>query len=196
MIKQLIFIGALAGIAASSQAVTLVLEVDLSGAATYGDYGYPLNFNQTINLDSYFGANYSDYTLTGLGYDVEFATDGLSSLNEVVFSLETTGAASFFDNQLFPTSNFSGVASLDSLGAFGLPLPGTIAGGGSTGFTVLPDDNVKVLIWETFNDGDSARDGIFRDGSKAYVRFEAVPEPASMVALGLGVATLLRRRKK
>ncbi|MBL8060425.1 MAG: PEP-CTERM sorting domain-containing protein [Chthonomonas sp.] len=195
--KKLITIGMLASFGAAAQAVTLVLAVDLGGAGSYAGYGNALNFMQTVNLDTYFGFDYSGYTLTGIGYeDAEWTTENGSYLEEIIFSVETSDGSAYFDNQLFPGQGAPGVATIDSAGGFGLPLAGTGVGGGSTAFTVLPDDTVNVLLYETFNDAGAARDGVFSAGSKAYVRFEAVPEPATMAALGLGVAALLRRRKK
>jgi len=58
----------------------------------------------------------------------------------------------------------------------------------------LPDGIIYLEFYETFDDFPNAIDGFWRSGT---ITFQAIPEPASMMALGAGLAGLLalRRRK-
>lgn len=196
--KKLLSLGLLASLGAAAHAVSLTLEVDLTGVESDGSYGAAENWTNEIDLDAYFGQDYMNYTITGFSFDVDYSTQGDSWLSEVIFSVEQIDASDWYDTRLFPGQIVGGNAVLDNAGVFGLPAPGTGPGpfGQGAPFTVDPGDTIRALVYESFN--DPGVDGSFEDDSKAYIRFDAepVPEPGTMAALGLGIAAVLRRRKK
>ena len=51
-------------------------------------------------------------------------------------------------------------------------------------------------VVESFDDVTGQVDSVWKRGSVLTIQYDAVPEPATFAALGLGVAVLLRRRRK
>lgn len=191
--KRAITIGLLGALTAGSQAVTLVLEIDLSNAETYGVWNAIGNYHSTVDLDSTFG-DHSNYTITGYSFDLQFTTDGGSWLDDLVFSVNNADISSFYDVKPFSGQTAPGVGVRDDAGVFSTP-QGLL---NSTPFTVNAEHSIYIETYEDFNDAGTDRDGSFAPGSKAYIQFdaEAVPEPLTITVLCIGMVASLRRRKK
>ncbi len=78
------------------------------------------------------------------------------------------------------------VGSADVFYSASLTIPGDV---GNIGVTTAGGPIMSIEFWE---DGQSQQNDIYVDN----MRFNAVPEPATMAALALGAGALIRRRKK
>lgn len=190
--KRLLALGVLASAFTASQAVTLTTSIDVTGLNSTGGWANAGNWSTTLNLDSIFG-NYDNYVFTGIGWDVTYTANDPSWRSETLFSVNTTDISEFSDTSFFFDEDESGTASSSS----GIVVGGNGAASGDGTFAVLADDSVYLEIYEGFNDPEVDPDGFYNSGT-VTLQFEAtpVPEPATLAALGVGAAALLRRRKK
>lgn len=184
-IKTLLF-GAFVASSVFASADTFTKTVDLTGVTTNAVEGDAANYFQSYDFGSEF-AGYSDFVLTGIAYDLNLTANSPSWLSEIAFSFLNSESVGVY---LTPgigvnssgTGTYADEASLVDLGL---------------DFALLGDNILTLEAFETFNDSSVAIDGIVNSGTVTFT-FEAqpVPEPATLAALGLGAAALLRRRKK
>ncbi len=91
----------------------------------------------------------------------------------------------FMHLRAFDSSNVL-VGSADVFYATSQTIPGNV---GNIAVTTSGGPIMSIELWE---DGQGGTNDIYIDN----MRFDAVPEPATMAALALGVGALIRRRKK
>lgn len=123
-------------------------------------------------------------------FDGEQWRDSTSTKNKLDFTYST-------DATSLSTGTWVDVDSLDVIGHD--PVTGTngaIAGGANLGtYSALITFNTPVAagntVWFRWQDAND----VGNDAMIGIDNFQAVPEPASMVALGLGAAALVRRRR-
>lgn len=127
----------------------------------------------------------------GFAFNVTFdlSTLGLTAPNQIVYGIAYN-------------TQSHGYNPLGVSGPYNSLNYGVTSAAPTAGLDLDPDD----VMWNTsfggfYTDGGAGGVGVFRrdtdwTGFTPMARFEAVPEPASMIALGLGAASLLRRRKK
>ena len=154
-------------------------DVTVNNVPSWDRQGSPRNFRAVLN----FGAPFNLFT--GIGWNVTLEAFNPSWLSEMALLMV----------------NIDGVGVILRPGA-GQNRPGT----GTFSSPVvklrdvnipdvpLPDNNLYLEFYETFDDFPDAIDGFWRSGT---LTFQVIPEPASMMALGAGLAGLLalRRRK-
>lgn len=160
---------------------------------SFDGYGAPGNQMYLIDLGVLF-PGYSNFALSGVGWDVTITAEGASWLSEATLAFNNSTNDSPDEVWLGP--------------GFGDDTPGTgtYSSNGIVQFSSIPLNNIalngdnvlRLEFFEGFDDVSGVRDGFWHTGSTIDMQFEAspVPEPASMAALGLGAAGLLRRRRK
>ncbi len=147
-----------------------------------------LNFNLTVNeLSTTAGTNVVfSGTVTGVTGDLTLAA---SSVGSAFKSTGGTGISGNFTTDFLnylnqnTTANYSGTI-------FEAIVPSGLAAGTYDTNAALTN-GAQVVVGGTNQHGDSVQDNEFY-----AVDVQAVPEPASMAALGLGAFGLLRRRKR
>lgn len=185
-----LFLATLALSAAFASAEIFTDTLTLGGATSVDGLYDPDNTDVSFDLGAIY-TGYSNFTLIGIGWDVEIETVGASWLSELVLSIEATSAEfsglNFVDTNPGFGDDFSGTASYNSGGLLTIGTP----------VVFDPDNLMRVHIWELFDDAPGAIDA---EISGTYtLQFEAtapVPEPASMAVLGFGALALLRKRRK
>ncbi|MEM6472492.1 MAG: PEP-CTERM sorting domain-containing protein [Planctomycetota bacterium] len=174
---------------ATSASATEVIEIDLAGWETFGDFTNPNNTSITLDLLP------NGQIVSVEWIDLEFTTEGGSWQSEFVFSVNdsaNTGAAgTFWDFAPAPGVDFEGTYS--GSGSFN----DVDSEFGSGPFTLLPDGQVTVFIYETFDDPDGTgidvRDALVTQGT---LRITAVPEPSSLAFLGCMAGGVVWRRRR
>ncbi len=170
---------AILGLSAFSSA-SLYVHNFATDVNSFDAFGAAINVNETINLGV--GTH-----ITGIGWDLTLETVGASWLSEAVigFGDGPTGAVN-----LTPGigDDISGLMTYSSAGVVDLV-------GLSLDF-FLTTGNLNLQYFESFDDVTGQVDSVWKRGSVLTIQYDAVPEPATFAALGLGVAVLLRRRRK
>lgn len=191
MKSRLLALAAFATLATYSSADILTTTITFgSDIRSWDGLDDPGNYTATFDVSSTF-SGYTNFRLIGLGWDLTLTAEGASYLSEIALLIENTAR----NDQLFFTPGFEmnnpGTASFNSGGIVDLMGPGVDV--------YLDNDNLMHWqLFETFDDVPNAQDGFWHEGSTIDLQFEAtaVPEPATLAAVGLGVAALARRRRK
>lgn len=186
-IKSLLF-GSLLAATAVASADTFTYNINVSNVQTNGEFGEAGNYSATFDLGAAF-AGYSNFVVTGVGFDANFTANSPSWLSEITFAFTNTGISTgIFSSPGFADDN-SGTAAYNSGGIEDLV-------GLGLDFALDADNVLYMEIFEGFDDPEVSIDGVVN--SAAYtiqVEAQPVPEPATLAALGVGAAALLRRRK-
>lgn len=181
-------LASLLAVSAFASADTFTYSFDVSGLQTNGTFGDASNYWTTFDIGAAF-AGYSNFVVTGVGYDVNLTANDPSWLSEIRFTLTNVGlTAGIFSSPGFADAN-PGTASYVSDGIEDLVADGL-------DFALDADNLLRLEMAEAFNDPEVSIDGVVNSGTYT-IQFEAqpVPEPATLAALGVGAAALLRRRK-
>lgn len=188
---------AIAGLALVSSfacASTLVHNYTFaSDINSFDGYGATGNTIVTLNLGSLF-PGYNGFAMSGVGWDVTITAEGASWLSEAAVEFNNSTADSPDAIWLRPGAGNNAAGTM------------TFNSGGIIAFSSIPlnnialnNDNVlRMEFFESYDDVTGTRDGFWHRGGTLNLQFEAnpVPEPASIAALGLGAAALLRRRRR
>jgi hypothetical protein len=160
---------------------------------SFDGYGAASNVVVTLDMNAIF-PGYSGFSMSGVGWDVTITSEGESWRSEAAVEFNNSTADS-------PDAIWLTPGSADSS-----PGTGTYSSGGIISFSSVPlndialnaDNVLRMEFFETYDDVTGTRDGFWHAGGAMDLQFEAtpVPEPASMAALTLGAAALLRRRRR
>ncbi|RYG38029.1 PEP-CTERM sorting domain-containing protein [bacterium] len=177
--KKALLLTALLSVAAASQAATLT--IDLNGLQSFDRYG---DANNTV-LFVPVGAN---AIVNGVGWDLGISTIGESYISEAAIDLNNTDNNEFDAIYFNPGFEYedSGSESFSSGGVLDFPFDIQLAA----------DGLLRVELYEDFDDNVNLADATYSGFLTVQYETQAVPEPASMAALGFGALALLRRRRK
>ena len=182
---------ALASLLAASAiaaADTFTTTVDVSGLQSDAEYGDPANWTNVLNLGA-LHSGFENFVITGIGYDLNLTANDPSWLSEITFSFEETSQVEgVFLNPAFEDEN-PGTGAYSSGGIVDLVAL-------DLDFALLADNSLRLELFEGWDDASVSIDGVVNQGLLT-IQYEAqpVPEPATLAALGVGAAALLRRRK-
>lgn len=180
--KLLVTLSALA-FAGLSQAA-LFTYTFASDTNSFGEEGDPSNVLASVNL----GAG---SVVTGLAWNVNLTANDPSWLSEIAVSFRGNTAAP--ELYLRPGFEVEDPGVNQNFNSGGVQ---SILGVVPAGITTDASGNINLEFLEFFDDSSVAPDGKWHAGSTLTLEYTAVPEPATMAALGLGAAALLRRRRK
>ncbi len=187
--KKFLALAAVAAFVTAASAVDgTVVSYDISGAESWDGLSDSSNMVLVIDTAAMLGLPSGTATeFHGIGWDVTIATNDGSWLSE---------ARMYFDDNIAP--DLSGLFLTPGVND-SVPGTGTYTSGGVVDLSdngipdiVLPDGMLRLEFYEGFDDLPDDIDANYLQGSS--LQFDLVPEPASLMLLGLGAVALLRRR--
>lgn len=166
------------GIGSTTAGALATITIDISGV---NSWDLQLDASNEI-LGQLIGASAH---ITGIGWDVNLSTVGLSWLSEATMN---------FEDALFLTvgngDDAPGTASYSSGGILDLTSLTT-----PLDFFLSADGILDIEFFESFDDVADAIDSTFGNGSTIQVQYEVIPAPGAVAMLGLGGIVAGRRRR-
>lgn len=170
-------------------AVTLVTTIDVSSARSYDAYDDADNTVRYPDLDTLL-PGYTNYRLTGVGWNVSLTAYSPSRLSEMVIAIERPDRfagvwmAPGYSDATSGTGTYTNLPLIDLVSTH-------------RDFAFAEDHVARIEFFELIDNTSNAPDGLWNSGT-IILRVEAdpVPEPTSLMALSLGVIALAKRRRK
>ncbi|MCO6046389.1 PEP-CTERM sorting domain-containing protein [Aeoliella sp. ICT_H6.2] len=165
-------------------------DIDISGLPTGG--ADPLD-DEVLMID--LGTGGQDAVIIGVGWDVTITADDPSWLSHASIDFHSSYIVNPAGFPMFGGDDFSGTASYSSGGIEDItmiPIPGT-EDTFDLSFTA-PEGILTLVLNEFVDDLSVAPDGLWESPSLVTVRYTYVPEPASIVLLGMMSLGLLSSR--
>jgi hypothetical protein len=199
--NRFIWMACVGALCAAPSASALI--IDFEG---HPDDGAPTIFHQGYTF-TFAASGWGVFTDGFVGGGAPYTHNGTTRLVAAGDNGGNTGRVTFkpTDDSAFNLVRFDSATFFPDIGNGQIEVIGNIEGGGSVSTTInitptftaynLPGTFVNldnVVVRTTISGGYRAEPGFSLDN----INVSAVPEPATMAALGLGVAALIRRRRK
>jgi hypothetical protein len=167
------------------------ITFDLTGFKTF-DSGFPgaLNSQATLNLSP--SAQITAISFTNLSIQLSNGSFGSEFVISTNDSSNSGAAATFWDFRPFAANDSATPTLLGPIsGSFTSPSNQFNSGP----FSLLPDGQLFLYVYETFNDAGTALDAEVLSGS-ITITFTPIPEPALGGLLAIAAIVAVRRRAR
>lgn len=173
----------------ASWAQPRLVQIDLSGAASFDALHIPGNFRHSFELADDERISRIEIVVTGLSNDPAVGTDGGSWPSEARLALHDGGPVIVLDVPLYSSPAY------DHNGTPDPPDLPTVFTGSSLAHPAFAGPGTLTLqLYETLDDAPQIADGIYLPGS--YVIITIVPEPAAALLLLAAGAALGHQRRR